>query len=55
MLRGMLNDMGDDKRHFPNVRKIVAAYSVGEHTSDGDLCQWLFPCYDKDTQVRRLF
>ena len=60
MLRAMLEEIGPaSHRQFPSVRRIVAAYTVGagiaKDASTGDICQWLFPCMDGETEARWIF
>lgn len=60
MLRAMLEEIGPSShRQFPSVRRIVAAYTVGagiaKDESTGDICQWLFPCAEGETEARWRF
>jgi len=56
MLRAMLDEIGPSSHHqFPSVRRIVAAYTVGAGVAEGasgDICQWLFPCIQSETEGR---
>ena len=61
MLRAMLNEIGGPSSHrqFPSVRRIVAAYTVGAGIAGGDsdsedICKWLFPCVDSETEAREI-
>ena len=55
MLRAMLDEIGPaSHRQFPNVRRIVAAFTVGEALSkeaSADICQWLFPCFESEVEA----
>ena len=55
MLRAMLDEMGPSShRQFPNVRRIVAAFTAGGAVSkdaSADICQWLFPCFESELEA----